>query len=165
MLAALTLLPALLGFVGNKIDNTSRSAGIAVGVFVGVTLVGVFAEQLGPALGIALLLAILIMVAGYLPFGHALRQPMKHRAQKPRDQRFWYRWSRVVQRHPWPAFFGGAISLLLLAAPLLSIDLGFTDSGVLKEDQTTRPCRMTSSPRVSDPDSAGRSLWSAPIRR
>jgi RND superfamily putative drug exporter len=138
MIAALTLLPALLGFVGNKIDNTSRAAGIAVGVFVGIALVGVFAKKLGPALGIAALLAVVIMVAGYLPFGHALRRPMKHRAQKPRDQRFWYRWSRVIQHRPWPAFFGGALALLILASPLLSINLGFTDSGVLKKDQTTR---------------------------
>ncbi|MEP7047750.1 MAG: MMPL family transporter [Ilumatobacteraceae bacterium] len=138
MIAALTLLPALLGFVGTKIDNTSRAAGMAVGVFVGIALVGVFAKKLGPAVGIAALLAILIMVAGYLPFGHALRQPMKHRAPKPRDQRFWYRWSRVIQHRPWPAFAGGAIALLVLASPLLSIHLGFTDSGVLKKDQTTR---------------------------
>jgi putative drug exporter of the RND superfamily len=138
MIAALTLLPALLGFVGNKIDNTSRAAGIAVGVFVGIALVGVFAKKLGPAIGVAALLAILIMVAGALPFGHSLRQPIKHRAPKPKEQRFWYRWSRVIQHRPWPAFFGGAIALLVLASPLLSIDMGFTDSGVLKKDQTTR---------------------------
>jgi RND superfamily putative drug exporter len=138
MVAALTLLPALLGFVGNKIDNTSRAAGIAVGVFVGVALVGAIAKELLPALGIAALLAIIVMVGGYLPFGHALRRPLKHRTPKPRDQRFWYRWSRVIQHRPWPAFFGGAIALLLLASPLLSINLGFTDSGVLKKDQTTR---------------------------
>jgi putative drug exporter of the RND superfamily len=138
MIAALTLLPALLGFVGTKIDNTSRAAGIAVGVFVCVALVGVFAKKLGPALGVAALLAILVMVAGYLPFGHALRRPMKHRASKPPHQRFWYRWSRVIQHRPWPAFFGGAVALLVLGSPLLSIDMGFTDSGVLKKDQTTR---------------------------
>jgi RND superfamily putative drug exporter len=138
MLAALTLLPALLGFVGNKIDNTSRAAGIAVGVFVGIALIGVFAKKLGPALGIAALLAILVMVAGYLPFGHALRRPLKHHTPKPVDQRFWYRWSRVIQHRPWRAFTFGAISLLVLASPLLSIHMGFTDSGVLKKDQTTR---------------------------
>ena len=138
MVAALTLLPALLGFVGTKIDNTSRSAGIAVGVFVGIALVGVFAKKLGPALGVAALLAIIVMGAGYLPFGHALRRPLRHRAPKPRDQRFWYRWSRVIQHRPWPAFFGGALALLILASPLLSINLGFTDAGVLKKNQTTR---------------------------
>jgi RND superfamily putative drug exporter len=138
MVAALTLLPALLGFVGDKIDNTSRAAGIAVGVFVGIALVGVFAKKLGPAIGVAALLAILVMVAGYLPFGHALRRPIKHRTPKPGDQRFWYRWSRVIQHRPWPMFFAGAISLLVLASPLLSIQLGFTDSGVLKKDQTSR---------------------------
>ena len=138
MVAALTLLPALLGFVGDKIDTTSRAAGIAVGVFVSIALVGVFTKTLGPALGIAALLALGIMGAGYLPFGHALRNPMKHRAHKTTERGFWYRWSRVIQHRPWRAFFGGAIGLLVLASPLLSIRLGFTDSGVLKQDQTTR---------------------------
>ena len=138
MVAALTLLPALLGFVGDKIDTTSRAAGIAVGVFVSIALIGVFTKTLGPAIGIAALLALGIMGAGYLPFGHALRSPMKHRAHKATERGFWYRWSRVIQHRPWRAFFGGAIGLLVLASPLLSIRLGFTDSGVLKKDQTTR---------------------------
>jgi putative drug exporter of the RND superfamily len=138
MIAALTLLPALLGFVGTKIDNTSRAAAIAVGLFVVIALVGVFAKQLLPALGIGALLSILIMAAGYLPFGRALRQPLKHHAPKPLQQQFWYRWSRIIQHRPWRAFIGGAVVLLVLGLPLLSINLGFTDSGVLKTDQTTR---------------------------
>ena len=35
----------------------------------------------------------------------------------------WFRWSRVVQRRPWPAFVGGLLLLLVLAIPLLSIRL------------------------------------------
>ncbi|HZX54824.1 MAG TPA: MMPL family transporter, partial [Ilumatobacteraceae bacterium] len=138
MLAALTLLPALLGFAGTKIDDTSRAAAYATGAFVVIALVGVFAQQLPAALGIGLLLAVLIMGASYVPFGRGLRQPLKHREPKPREQRFWYRWSRVVQRRPWPAALGATIVLLLLALPLLSIQMGFSDPGVLKTDQTTR---------------------------
>ncbi|HEY5424840.1 MAG TPA: MMPL family transporter [Ilumatobacteraceae bacterium] len=138
ILAALTLLPALLGFAGTKIDDTSRAAAYATGAFVVIALVGVFAQQLPAALGIGLLIAVGIMVAGYLPFGRALRRPIKHRAPKDREQQYWYRWSRVVQRRPWPAAIGAAVVLILLALPLLSIQMGFSDPGVLKTDQTTR---------------------------
>ena len=138
MLAALTLLPALLGFAGTKIDNTSRAAAYATGTFVVIALVGVFAQQLPALLGIGLLLAVVIMGASYLPFGRGLRRPLQHREPKPREQQFWYRWSRVVQRRPWPAAVGAAVVLILLALPLLSIQMGFSDPGVLKTDQTTR---------------------------
>ena len=83
-----------------------------------------FAEQLGRCSASALLLAILIMVASYLPFGHGLRQPMKHREPKPRDQRFWYRWSRVCSVIRGLRSRGATIVLLLLALPLLSIRSG-----------------------------------------
>jgi len=138
MLAALTLLPALLGFVGNKIDNTSLSAAIAVGIFVAVALVGVFTKTLGAAIGIAAVLAILVMAAGYVPFGRRLRSPIKRRAAKPQEQAFWYRWSRVLQHRPWRAFVGGALALVILALPLFSIHMNFSDAGTLKTDQTTR---------------------------
>ena len=52
------------------------------------------------------------MVASYLPFGRGLRRPLKHREPKPREQRFWYRWSRVVQRRPWPAALGATVVLI-----------------------------------------------------
>jgi RND superfamily putative drug exporter len=138
MLASLTLLPALLGFVGTKIDNTSLAAAVATGVFVFVALIGVFAKQLLPALGVALLLAVLVMVASTLPFGHGLRRPLKHRVPKPREQQFWYRWSRIIQHRPWRAFAAAVVTLVVLALPLLSIRMGFTDPEVLKTDQTTR---------------------------
>src|SRR3954467_14495225 len=42
MLAAITLLPALIGFAGRRIDETSRAAAIAVGTFVLLAVIGVF---------------------------------------------------------------------------------------------------------------------------
>jgi RND superfamily putative drug exporter len=138
MLASLTLLPALLGFAGTKIDNTSLAAALATGVFVAVALVGVFAKKLLPALGVGALLAALVIIASYMPFGHRLRQPLAHRVPKPREQQFWYRWSRIIQHRPWRAFSAAVIALVVLALPLLSIRMGFTDPEVLKTDQTTR---------------------------
>ncbi len=48
------------------------------------------------------------------------------------------RWSHVIQRHPWPAAILGLVFLLVLAIPLLSMRLGFTDAGNRPESDTTR---------------------------
>jgi RND superfamily putative drug exporter len=138
MLASLTLLPALLGFFGHKIDRTSLAAAIATVGFIVISLVGILIGMVLLSLGVGLLFAAGVMVAGYLPFGHRLRRPLEHRQPKPREQRLGYRWSRVVLRRPWQAAAGATLVLVVLALPLLSIQMGFTDPGVLKTDQTTR---------------------------
>ena len=83
MVAAVTLLPALLGFAGHQIENTSRAAAIAVATTVGLAIVGIFS---GLAVGLALLagLAIGAVVVGasLLPFGRGLRKPLPHRQEK-----------------------------------------------------------------------------------
>ncbi|MGH2599374.1 MAG: MMPL family transporter, partial [Dehalococcoidia bacterium] len=88
MLAALTLLPALLGFVGRNIDR----------------------------------------------FG------LPHRAQAEGNggRSFWYRWSRVIQAHPWPALIASVAVLLVLAAPVFALRLGFGDAGNRRTEDTTR---------------------------
>ena len=89
MLAAITLLPALLGFVGRKIDR----------------------------------------------FG----LPHRASATAPDPTRsFWYRWSRMIQAHPWPALFASLIVLLVLAFPVFSLRLGFGDAGNRPDTDTTR---------------------------
>ena len=86
MLAAVTLLPALLGFVGRNIDKFS----------------------------------------------------IPHRKHDPNKESGWKRWSHVIQRRPWPAAIGGLTFLLILAIPLLSMRLGFTDAGNRPKSDTTR---------------------------
>jgi putative drug exporter of the RND superfamily len=89
MLASVTLLPAMLGFVGRNIDR----------------------------------------------FG------LPHRAAEAEgdaSRSFWYRWSRVIQKHPWPALIVSTAVLLLLAAPVFSLRLGFSDAGNRLESDTTR---------------------------
>jgi putative drug exporter of the RND superfamily len=87
MLASITLLPALLGFVGRTIDRFSVR---------------------------------------------------RRKEPKPREQTMWYRWSRVVQRRPWPAALGGLAFLLILAIPLLSMRLAFPDAGGNPKADTSR---------------------------
>ena len=78
MVALVTLLPALLGFVGLNIDR----------------------------------------------FGLPHRK--KHEAAAAQKESLWHRWSRTVQRRPWPAAIaGGLLILVLLAAPFFSLRLGF----------------------------------------
>ncbi len=139
MLAAISLLPALIGFAGKRVEETSRAAAIAVAVFVVLAMAGVFT---GIPLGVALLgafaLAVVVMVVSFLPFGKALRKHLPHHHAKPREQQYWYRWSRFIQRRPWPPLLIGVGLLLLLALPLFSIRLGFGDTGNLKKDTTAR---------------------------
>jgi RND superfamily putative drug exporter len=88
MLASLTLLPAILGFVGTNIDK----------------------------------------------FG----LPHRRRAERAGRQSVWYRWSRVIQRRPWPALLASTAVLLVLTIPLFGLRLGFGDAGNQPTDQTVR---------------------------
>jgi putative drug exporter of the RND superfamily len=88
MLAAVTLLPAVLGFVGHNIDK--------------------------------------------------LGLPHKKRAEGEVRESFWHRWSRVIQRRPWPAALAGLLILVVLAVPVLSMRLAFADAGNRPTSDTTR---------------------------
>jgi RND superfamily putative drug exporter len=139
MIAAITLLPSLIAFAGRRIEETTRAAAIAVGAFVLLGMVGVFTGLgLGVALGMAFVIAALVIAGSFLPFGRSLRKHLPHHHARPREQQFWYRWSRFIQRRPWPPLFGALALLVLLALPLFSIRLGFGDTGNLKESTTAR---------------------------
>jgi RND superfamily putative drug exporter len=88
VLAALTLLPALLGFTGHTINRFG--------------------------------------------IGRARRG---HRADA---ETVWHRWSRFLQRHPWSAALAGLATLVLLALPMFSMRLGFSDDRNDPQTQTTR---------------------------
>jgi len=79
VLAAVTLLPAVLGFVGNRIDKW--------------------------------------------------RLPWVHNDGDGTRQTVWHRWSHMVQRHAWALTIAGLAVVLVLALPVLSLRLGFTDAG------------------------------------
>jgi putative drug exporter of the RND superfamily len=133
MLASLTLLPALLAFVGQRLDVTRLRGVIAAGL-VSVALIGV-AFSLTPLL-IALPLAAVVLLAGLV--WAPLRRELPPRKQRPTEETAAFRWSRVIQRRPWPAAVAGSLVLLAIAVPVLGIRLGFSDDGNDPADTTTR---------------------------
>jgi putative drug exporter of the RND superfamily len=135
ILGSLTLLPALLGWVGTRIDNTTRAALISVALAVVGAIVGVVSGQSGIFIG-GFLLAILLFGISFAI--KPLRKQLPHRAEPIREQRVWYRWSRLIQRRPWPSAIIAVVVLLVLAIPLFAIRLGFGDYGNYPEDQTVR---------------------------
>ena len=133
LLASLTLLPALLGFVGHRVEVTRWRGIISAGLVV-IALIGLgLAVQ--PLL-VGLPLALVVLVAGFV-FA-PLKKELPPRRHKPMRETTAYRWSRFVQARPWTIALGSAAVLLVMAAPVLSMRLGFSDAGNNPEDTTTR---------------------------
>jgi RND superfamily putative drug exporter len=135
--ASLSLLPAFLGMAGRRIDVTTRAAAAAVGLAVLASIVGIVTSEI-IVFGVGVLFAIAIWGFSFLPSMRGLRSPIPAHRDKPKEQQFWWRWSRMVQRRPWMPFLGGAAVLVVLALPLLSIRLGFGDTGNLPKNYTAR---------------------------
>jgi RND superfamily putative drug exporter len=132
---SLTLLPALLSLIGRRIENTTWAALGAVVLLIVGAIVAVTAST-GVAFAAGLGLAAVLVAASFAV--KPLRRHVPHRAEAPREQRFWYRWSRVIQRRPWPPALGAVLLLVLLAVPVFSIRLGFGDYGNYPETTTVR---------------------------
>ena len=131
--ASLTLLPAFLGFAGENIEKTKRR-GLIAATLVAVGLVG-FGLDVAPLMA-AFPAALVVIILGF--FVPALQVEVAHRPPKPRRETLAYRWSRVIQHRPWPFAIAGTAVLLILAAPLLSLRLAFSDESNFAEDTTTR---------------------------
>ncbi|MGI8939729.1 MAG: MMPL family transporter [Iamia sp.] len=131
--ASLTLLPALLGFAGERVEVT-RWRGLIAAALVALALVGV---GLGiTPLTIGLPVAVIVLIAGF--FVGPLKRRVPRRAPKPIRETAAYRWSRVIQHRPWAAAAIGAVALLVLAVPVLSLRLGFSDESNYAQDTTTK---------------------------
>ncbi|MFP5298556.1 MAG: MMPL family transporter, partial [Actinomycetota bacterium] len=88
MLASVTLLPAMLGFVGRNVDRW--------------------------------------------------RLPWFHQDETKFEETLAYRWSRVIQRRPWPAAIAGLVVLVVLSIPVFSIRLGFADASSGSTERSSR---------------------------
>jgi RND superfamily putative drug exporter len=135
MIASISLLPALLAMVKHRIDVTTRAALAALAAFVVITFFAVVAESL--VLFLAAVVSAIVVTLTSFAF-KPMRKPIPQRARKPKNETFWYRWSRLVQRRPWTSALSATAVLLLLGAPLLSIRLGFGDNGNAPESTTVR---------------------------
>jgi RND superfamily putative drug exporter len=67
-----------------------------------------------------------------------LHVPFLHRDESEHRASFWFRWSRFIQRRPWPAGIAGTLLLVIIALPLFSINLGFSDASNDPDGSDTR---------------------------
>ena len=133
MVASITLLPAFLGFVGERVEVTRWRGVIAAGL-VALALVGVGLRR-DPLLLAAPLAGGVLILGSFVPF---LRRPLPTRQVKPMSQTVPYRWSRAVQRRPWLMLIAAVLSLGVVAFPMFDLRLGFADDGNYPADTTTR---------------------------
>jgi RND superfamily putative drug exporter len=131
------------------LDTAGRSV-LFAGCTVIIALLGLLMLGLAALQGLALTIALtvlLTMVASItlLPalltlFGRRLERAVQRRASRsgrtPGDR--WRLLADRVQRRPLPVLIGGLAILLLLAAPVLHLRLGFADAGTNPPDSTTR---------------------------
>ncbi len=131
--------------------GTAGRSVVFAGVVVAIAFLGLFAMGIPfiAAMGVtgalvvvvAVIVAVTLMPAILSLVGHrvdSLRVPFLHSTEGVDPKSGWYRWSEQIQKRPLPYFFAAAIVLLVLASPILSMKLGFTDAGNRAEEFPTR---------------------------
>jgi RND superfamily putative drug exporter len=151
MFAAITVVIALLGLL---LLGLSFMHGVAIGAAAAVLAVMFSALTIIPALigGSGRFMDGVLLEydrrGGFRFWGtkrrlHIPGQDFRARRAVKREQRRaegagWERWSRSVQRHPWPAALVSIAVLLALTVPALNMRLGSSDAGVDPEGTTPR---------------------------
>ena len=136
--------------VVRAIDTAGRAV-VFAGCTVVISILGLFLMGVdfmnGLAVGTSVTVAIVMLASiTLLPaiLGFAGRTidrfSVRRRGADERrpERRMWFRWSRVIQRRPWPAFAAGLAILVVLAIPLFSMRLAFPDAGGNPTADTTR---------------------------
>jgi putative drug exporter of the RND superfamily len=130
--------------------TTSGRAVLFAGCTVVISLLGMMLMGVAFVRGLALgavaavlmtMLASVTLLPAILGFAgsHIESKRARRRAERGESTKsIWYRWSRFIQRYPWPAAIGGLIALLAFASPMLSIRLGSADAGNNPTSDTTR---------------------------
>jgi RND superfamily putative drug exporter len=140
MAASLTLLPALLGLAGNRIEVT-RWRGLIIAGAVAVALIGTALSF--PAVSlvagiVAVFVIVVSLFAGLFKFSTPLHREVPTPREKPLRETLAYRWSRLVQAKPWTVALLCTAVLLGLSVPVLGMHLGFADDGNLPEESSSR---------------------------
>ncbi len=161
--ASLTLLPALLGFAGQRIELT-RWRGLLAAGLAAVGLVGVGLKF--TPLTVALPVAAIVLIAGF--FYAPLKREVHRAPTKPLHETPAYRWSQVIQHRPWAAAIAGALVLILLAGfngPMLLVARVPQGIDLARLEEVTRAVAadpgvaFVSPPRPNKPESPTAALW------
>jgi RND superfamily putative drug exporter len=130
---------------------TAGRAVLFAGCTVVISLLGILVMGVPFAAGVAFsaVLAVLVIMLASVTLLPAvlgftgrnierLHVPFFGKRAKAYDHSFWFRWSRFIQRRPWPAAVGGLVVLVLLALPFLGMRFGFPDASNDPKSFTTR---------------------------
>jgi RND superfamily putative drug exporter len=138
--------------VGRAVATAGQSVVFAGGVVV-ISILGLAVSGIPfmTAAGIAVSLIVAVMVvasvtllpallglAGYRVNGRRGRRRTNVKPVEVVEGTRWHRWGIQVSRHAWRYGLGGTALLLALAAPALSMQLGFPDEGALPDSRTER---------------------------
>jgi RND superfamily putative drug exporter len=138
MAASITLLPAALGVVQDRV-NLTRYRGMLAATMIAFALLalGLGFNPLTTVLPL-LVLAGAVLVIGGSSLGGPLSKALPPRKEVAVRDTVWYSWSRKIQARPWSWAIGGTALLLFLTSPVLGLRLGFSDEGNYPEATTTR---------------------------
>ncbi len=136
-------IPVALSTAGRSVLVAGTTVVVAI---LSLYAIGIpFVATLGLASAITvtatLLAAVTLLPALLAVFGDDLDRFRVRRARLDHaDGRVsgWHRWTRHVQRRPWPYLLLSAALLATMAAPLLDLRLGSADDGAAPEDSTER---------------------------
>ena len=135
--------------VVRAIDTAGRAV-VFAGITVVISILGLFLMGVAFVRGLAVgtsvtvalvMLASITLLPAMLGFaGRSIDRLSVRRKVKEIHSRegIWFRWSRFVQRRPWPPFLAALGVLLVLNIPFLSMRLGFSDAGNSPKSDTTR---------------------------
>jgi putative drug exporter of the RND superfamily len=128
LIAAATVIIAVLGLYASGISFIGK---LGVAAAVAVAVAALCSVSLVPAL---------LGLAGGRIDRYRVRRPVAE-APATRDHSgtdFWRRYAHQIGRHPWQAMCGGVAVLLVLAIPVLSLQLGHIDAGASQESYSSR---------------------------
>ena len=130
---------------------TAGRAVMFAGCTVVISLMGILLMGVPFAAGVAftatlavlvIMLASVTLLPAVLGFTglniERLHVPYFGKRAKEYDHSLWFRWSRFIQRSPWPAAIGGFVVLVLLSVPFYSMRFGFPDASNDPTNFTTR---------------------------
>jgi RND superfamily putative drug exporter len=134
---------AAIGTAGRAVIFAGTTVVISV---MGILLMGLpFLQGVayGPAAAVLIaMLASITLLPAMLGFAgnsiDRLHLPFVGRQERHHREGFWFRWSRVIQRRPWPAVAVSVVAIVLLALPAFSIRLGFPGDESQPSSKTSR---------------------------
>jgi RND superfamily putative drug exporter len=135
VVASITLLPALLGFAGTRVEVTRWRGLVTAGLIaLAAVLFGLGAPS--GASGVLMIAGIAVLLLGLVV--RPLKREVNMQTRRAHEDTFSYRWSRAVQHHPWRSAIAAALFLVVLAIPVFGLRLGFSDEGNYPDGTDTR---------------------------